>query len=154
MSSTSSATTSSPRRQVPQRQSLIDAHIRARIQGELEHLKKEEEDVRQQIEQALEKENLDKEKTMAGEASANDGSSSGDVKTSATLFGDLEEIRNKINKYHAKRDLSAHPEVQQAGSVLVECYKRNATTSLNCWREVDAFKATVANLEQNYLKSL
>lgn len=107
----------------PQRQSVIDAHIRARIQGELEHLKKEEAEVRQQIEQALEKENLDREKSMAGEASANDGTAAGDVKTSATLFGDLEEIRNKINKYHSKRDLSQYPEVQQAGSVLAECYK-------------------------------
>lgn len=113
----------------PQRQSVIDAHIRARIQGELERLKKEEEDVRHQIEAALEKENLDRERSMAGNAagSDNDGSApppgAGDVKTSATLFGDLEEIRNKINKYHSKRDLSQYPEVQQAGSVLVECYR-------------------------------
>ncbi|KAJ2924418.1 hypothetical protein H1R20_g12688, partial [Candolleomyces eurysporus] len=138
----------------PQRQSLIDSHIRARIQGELEHLRREEEDVRQQIEHALEKENLDREKGMAGDASANDGTTSGDVKTSAALFGDLEEIRNKINKYHAKRDLSEYPEVQAAGSVLAECYRRNATTSLNCWKEVESFKSTVAKLEQEYLKSL
>ncbi|KAJ3514577.1 hypothetical protein NMY22_g14686 [Coprinellus aureogranulatus] len=61
----------------PQRQSVIDAHIRARIQGELERLKKEEEDVRHQIEAALEKENLDRERSMAGDASSpsdNDGS--------------------------------------------------------------------------------
>jgi altered-inheritance-of-mitochondria protein 13 len=114
----------------PQRQSVIDSHIRARIQGELERLKKEEEDVRHQIEAALEKENLDRERSMAGDASAspdNDGSApapgAGDVKTSAALFGDLEEIRNKINKYHSKRDLSHYPEVQQAGSVLAECYR-------------------------------
>ncbi|TEB36078.1 hypothetical protein FA13DRAFT_1787526 [Coprinellus micaceus] len=105
----------------PQRQSVIDSHIRARIRGELERLKKEEEDVRHQIEAALEKENLDRERSMAGDASAspdNDGSApapgAGDVKTSAALFGDLEEIRNKINKYHSKRDLSQYPEVQQA----------------------------------------
>lgn len=158
----------------PQRQSIIDAHIRARIQGELERLKKEEEDVRHQIEAALEKENLDRERSMAGNASSaagsdNDGSApapgAGDVKTSAALFGDLEEIRNKINKYHSKRDLSQYPEVQQAGSVLVECYRcvarccrldllsnqgyrRNVQTTLNCWREVDTFKATVSKLEQ------
>ncbi|EAU88283.2 hypothetical protein CC1G_11761 [Coprinopsis cinerea okayama7 len=109
----------------PQRQSLIDAHIRARIQGELEALKREEEDVRQQIEAALEKENLDRERSMAGESSSSDedGSSSGDVKTSAALFGDLEEVKAKIEKYHAKRTLSEHPDIQAASNAVVECYK-------------------------------
>lgn len=106
----------------PQRQSLIDAHIRARINSELEALKQEEEDVRSQIEAALEKENLDKERSMAGE-SADDGSTAGDVKTSATLFGDLEEVRGKIEKYHAKKDMSGHPEIQEAGNAVVDCYR-------------------------------
>jgi len=63
------------RETAPERQSIIDAHIRARIHDELEHLKKEEEIVRQEIERALERENLDREKAMAGGASAGDGSS-------------------------------------------------------------------------------
>ncbi len=53
----------------PERQSILDGHIRARIRDELEHLKRDEEVVRQEIELALEKENLDREASMAGKAS-------------------------------------------------------------------------------------
>ncbi|TFK26360.1 hypothetical protein FA15DRAFT_667442 [Coprinopsis marcescibilis] len=139
----------------PQRQSLIDAHIRARINGELEALKREEEDVRQQIETALEKENLDRERSMAGESSsADDGASAGGVKTSASLFGDLDQVKQQVEKYHAKRSLSEYPDIQAAGSALVECYRQNTSTSLECWKEVENFKTSVGRLEQEYLKSL
>ena len=112
------------RETTPERQSILDAHIRARIQDELEHLKREEEQVRQEIERALERENLDREKSMAGEASEGDGVVSvGDVKNSAALLGDLEEVRTKIEKYHANRTASGFPEVEASSVALVECYR-------------------------------
>jgi altered-inheritance-of-mitochondria protein 13 len=107
----------------PERQSILDAHVRARIHDELEHLKREEEHVRQEIERALERENLDREKSMAGEASEGDGASVGDVKNSASLLGDLEEVRSKIEKYHASRNTAEFPEVDTSSAALVECYR-------------------------------
>ena len=106
----------------PERQSTLDAHIRSRIQSELEHLKQEEEYVRQEIERALEKENLDRERSMAGEASEG-GDAIGSIKSSALLMGDLEEIRSKVDKYQAKRDLSKFPDVKASGDAVASCYK-------------------------------
>jgi altered-inheritance-of-mitochondria protein 13 len=107
----------------PERQSILDAHIKARIRDELEHLKGEEEHVRQEIERALQRENLDREKSMAGEASDGDGASVGDVKNSAALLGDLEEVRMKIEKYHANRNTAEFPQVEASSAALVECYR-------------------------------
>jgi altered-inheritance-of-mitochondria protein 13 len=47
------------------RQATLDSHIRARIAAELERLQAEEQNVRQQIETALERENLDRETALA-----------------------------------------------------------------------------------------
>jgi altered-inheritance-of-mitochondria protein 13 len=106
----------------PERQSVLDAHIRGRIQGELERLRKDEEDIRHEIEQALEKENLDKERSVAGEESEG-GASSGGLRSSTALLGDLEEMRSKIDKYNSRRDFSTFPEVKTTGEAVVECYR-------------------------------
>jgi len=139
----------------PERQSTLDTHIRSRIKSELEHLKQEEENVRLEIERALEKENLDRERSMAGEASeGEDGAAAGSVKSSASLMGDLEEIRSKVDKYQAKRDLTEFPDVKENGEAVIACYKANLSTPLDCWREVNKFKASVANVEQQYFRTL
>ena len=106
----------------PERQSILDAHIRARIQGELERLRKDEEDIRHAIERALEKENLDKERSVAGEESEGGGSSGG-LRSSTALLADLEEMRSKIDRYNARRDFSKFPGVKTTGEAVVECYR-------------------------------
>ncbi|KAG5643905.1 hypothetical protein DXG03_009476 [Asterophora parasitica] len=130
----------------PERQSTLDALIRSRIQSELEHLKQEEEKVRQEIESALEKENLDRERSGA-EDSAEGGS--GRIPSSTELMGDLEEIRSKVDRYQARRDLREFPEVKSTGEAVVSCYQNHPTTPLDCWREVNAFKESVAQVEQS-----
>lgn len=106
----------------PSHQSTLDAHIRARIRAEIEHLRKEEEDVRHEIEAALEKENLDKARSLAGEASSSSGAT-GSVKNSSALLGDLEELKSKVDKYHSKRRLDEVPDVKNGSEAVVECYK-------------------------------
>jgi len=138
----------------PERQSILDGHIRARIRDELEHLKRDEEFVRQEIEQALEKENLDREASMAGEASEGDRTQAGDVRNSAALLGDLDEVRVKIEKYQSNKKIPEYPEVEQSGNAVAECYKKNKGAPLDCWPEVTKFKASVDRLEQAYFKSL
>ncbi|KAI0637316.1 hypothetical protein C8Q77DRAFT_1216063 [Trametes polyzona] len=137
------------------RQLSIDAHIRSRIQSELGRLHQEEERVREEIERALEKENLDRERSMAGEESASeDSSTAGTVKSSAALMGDLEELRQKIEKYHARQSSEDLSEVRAKGEEVVSCYKSHPTTTLDCWRAVEEFKASVAQVEQRYVNSL
>jgi len=130
----------------PARQNSIDAHIRARIQAELEHLRAEEQAVRAQIQAALEKENLDRERAMAGDPDS--------VKTSPALLADLEEVRAKVDRFHARRDLSEYPALRENSEALVACYKNNTTTPLDCWQQVDKFKASVAEIENEHMKSL
>ncbi|CAA7270169.1 unnamed protein product [Cyclocybe aegerita] len=138
----------------PERQSILDSHIVAKIRDELEHLKRDEEVVRQEIERTLERENLDREKAMAGEASEGDGSATGDVRNSAALLGDLEEVRAKIEKYQVNKKSAEYPEVEASGAAVSECYRKNNDTPLNCWPEVTRFRASVDKLEEQYFKSL
>lgn len=140
----------------PERQSTLDAQIRSRIQAELQHLRQEEEAVREEIERALEKENLDRERAMAGEAAdAADGADeAGRVKSSAALMGDLEELRQKVERFQTRRALNEFPDVQAKSEAVVNCYKSHPTTTLDCWREVNEFKNSVAKVEQHYIDTL
>ncbi|KAG1832756.1 hypothetical protein EV424DRAFT_1091873 [Suillus variegatus] len=133
----------------PERQSTLDAHVRARIQAELQHLRAEEESVQREIELALERENIDREKSSVGEEVAE-----GDVKNSMTLMGDLEEIRTKVDRFQTRRQLSDYPAVKESGEAVVLCYRQNPTAPLDCWREVREFNASVAQAESQHLASL
>lgn len=100
----------------PDRQSTLDAQVRARIEAELSHLRAEEEAVRSQIELALEKENLDRERALAADEDAS--------ASSTTLLGDLEEIKTKVDRFHSKRDLAEFPEVTIKSEAVASCYRR------------------------------
>ena len=71
----------------------------------------------------MEKENLDRERTMAGDASEGDGSGAGEIKSSTVLRGDLEEVAGKIRKYQSRKELTDYPEVKSCGDAVVECYR-------------------------------
>jgi len=102
-----------------QRQATLDAHVQSRIHAELGKLRSQEEQVRREIEQALEKENLDRERTMAGEG----GEGTGSVKSSAVLLGDLEEIQSKVDRFQSRKKLDDFPEVKESQEALIACYK-------------------------------
>jgi altered-inheritance-of-mitochondria protein 13 len=101
----------------PQRQAILDAHIRERVQSEVNSLRAQEDSVRQEIERALEKENLDRER------GDDDGSTLGDVKASAALMGDLEEIRMKMGKFQSRQALAGSVAAMESGEALTDCYK-------------------------------
>ena len=102
----------------PERQSTLDAHIRARINAELGRLREEEKVVREQIEAALEKENLSKERpgTEGDEAE-------GGVNSSSSIQGALDEVQKKVDRFHAKRDISGYLPVSESSQKLIECYR-------------------------------
>jgi MICOS complex subunit MIC19 len=149
----------------PKRRAMLDAHIRSRIQVDLQHLREQEDHVRQEIELALEKENLEREKSMAGEVAERDGTL-GSVKSSAALMGDLEEIRSEVDRFHSRQEAEGVRVVKEKGEAVVSCYRQalcclskdhfltdvcvrsHPTATLECWREVSEFKASVAQAEQ------
>ncbi|KAF8553390.1 hypothetical protein OG21DRAFT_1441928 [Imleria badia] len=134
---------------MPERQFAIDSKIRERIQREITSLHAEEETVQLEIHRALEKENLDREMSMV-----EDGSAHGGLKTGVALIGDLEEIREKVDRFQTRRQLGDFPSVKETGEAIASCYKMNLTTPLECWREVARFKDAVADAETRYLASL
>ncbi|GJJ09336.1 hypothetical protein Clacol_003558 [Clathrus columnatus] len=134
----------------PAQQSVLDAHVRARIQNEISRLRAEEEEVKQQIETALERENIDKERSAAGSESSGEGGDEGPdgvFRSSESLREDLEIIQKKVERFHRGSSLEDVPEIKETKERLVECYKNNQSTSLNCWKEVVEFKESVQRAE-------
>lgn len=140
----------------PERQSALDNHIRSRIRAEIQTLRAEEEKVQQEIQRVLERENLDREiDSVSGDGGGvAQGEGEAPPKNSATLIGDLEEIRAKVDRYQARRQLGDFPSVKEAGEAVVSCYRSNESTPLECWKQVALFKAAVADAETQYLASL
>jgi altered-inheritance-of-mitochondria protein 13 len=85
---------------------------------ELQRLREEEESVRREIEETLAKENLDKERAMAGESSA-DEADIGAVKSSASLLNDIDEVQRKVDNYSKARRQFDDDRAQR----VVSCYK-------------------------------
>ena len=178
----------------PARHALLDQAIRAKIGAEAARLRGQvgttaDSDegggggggvdiVRREIEAALERENLDRERSMTGDEGDGDGAH-GDVKNPTVLLGDLEEVRQKVDRYRARASLTEHPEVKEAREAIASCYRyilpfphitgpgpgfhslridfdfcdfppnrANPAMTLNCWSEVAAFRNAVAKLEQ------
>lgn len=101
------------------RQEALDSHIQSRIASELARLHEQESSVREEIERALEKENLDKERGAEGEDKG--------LSHSASLLKDLDELekRSLSLREESKKDLESETwkAVEQGRSALVECYK-------------------------------
>jgi altered-inheritance-of-mitochondria protein 13 len=107
----------------PERRANLDAHIRSRIQAELEYLRNEEEHVRQEIESALERENLSRERVMAGDVLDDNTDAAGAVRSSVALLGDLDQIRPKIDRFHARKKLEEFSKVETTNGAVISCYK-------------------------------
>ncbi len=102
----------------PTRQAVLDAGVRAKISAEAARLHEGDDVLRREIEAALERENLDRERSMAGDADEH-----GDVKNSTALLGDLEEVRQKVDRYRARASLADHPDVKKASEAVASCYR-------------------------------
>ena len=102
----------------PDRQSTLDAHIRARINAELGRLREEEKLVREQIEAALEKENLSRERAGTDGDEAERG-----VMSSSSIQDALDEVQKKVDRFHAKQDIGGYLLVSESSQKLIECYR-------------------------------
>lgn len=109
----------------PAQQSVLDAHVRARIQNEIARLRAEEEEVNRQMERALEKENLDRERSVAGESGGEgDGEGpDGVFRSSDSLRADLEAVQKKVERLHGRTSLEDLPEAKESQERLLACYR-------------------------------
>ena len=85
---------------------------------ELGRLREEEKLVREQIEAALEEENLSKER-----AGADGDKAKGGLTSSSSVQGALDEVQKKVNKFHAKKETGDYLLVAESSQRLVECYR-------------------------------
>jgi len=92
--------------------------VRAKIGAEAARLREGDDVLRREIEGALERENLERERGMTGDADEH-----GDVKNSTALLGDLEEVRQKVDRYRTRASLADHPEVKKASEDVASCYR-------------------------------
>lgn len=113
----SSSPSSNPNAPSSSRQETLDSHIQSRINQELKRLKEEEQEVKLEIEKALEKENLVKE--------AGDGVQGSGISHSVSLMRDLEELekRTQAKREESKKDLASGvwAEVEGGRLTLTEC---------------------------------
>ncbi|KAK4687928.1 MICOS complex subunit MIC19, partial [Tremellales sp. Uapishka_1] len=116
-----------------------DDIIRKRLAAESAHLRSEEAAILSSISAALEKENLDKEKPGM---------------SSEVLGRDIEEVREKVERMTRARKEKEGEGVRSSKSSVVKCYLDNPSTPLDCWKEVETFKAEVSKLEQAFVQSL
>ncbi|SNX84390.1 uncharacterized protein MEPE_03099 [Melanopsichium pennsylvanicum] len=126
------------------RQATLDTSIQQKIKSELERLRKEEAEVRSEIEKAIEKENLAKESKYKGQSEG---------KNSNVLRQELDQLRSKIDKYNKQKDISNYAGVKDAQEALVKCYKSQPDRTLDCWKEAEDFKKAVAEAEKKFISS-
>jgi altered-inheritance-of-mitochondria protein 13 len=105
------------------RQTTLDEHIRSRIQNEVQRLREEEETVRNEIQTALEKEVLTLDgDTARSRTNADDGEPSAPL-NSIVLLGDVEEVKQKVDRYHSRAASESVESIKNAADSIVTCYK-------------------------------
>ncbi|BGP38450.1 hypothetical protein JCM10449v2_002382 [Rhodotorula kratochvilovae] len=143
---------STPSSAVPaSRQQALDQHIQQRLASELHRLRQEEHAVRDEIERALEKENLDRERG----ADQGEGQGGKALPHSASLIKDLEDLEKRalaLRKERAETDDWKRVDVGK--EQLVKCFRDNKTTPLNCREQAEAFKQAVAGIESAFFQTV
>ncbi|GAA5973622.1 hypothetical protein JCM8115_002938 [Rhodotorula mucilaginosa] len=130
------------------RQQALDAHIQQRIAAELQQLRQQENQVRQEIERALERENLDRERGASATAGGEEGKAAA-LSHSASLLKDLEQLEKRASGLKKERAETAEWKAVDVGKEALErCFRDNRQTPLNCRAEAEKFKAAVAGVEK------
>ncbi|KAK7432801.1 hypothetical protein QQZ08_000663 [Neonectria magnoliae] len=118
------------------RSKLVEQQIQARVAEELKKLQ-------QQESEALK---VAQEKLAAAEFKADDGPSN------HTVSKEIEDMRKKLE---ARKQVRPLPDtVERARSAVVRCLRDNDRRPLDCWQEVENFKAEVKKLEKGWVEKV
>jgi hypothetical protein len=80
-------------------------------------LKEKESEIEQEIHRALDDETLEKK------VEESDQIVDGTVRSSLSLQNDLDEVRQKVDRYKSRREFSGAKEAEQKANAVAECYK-------------------------------
>ncbi|KAG6286658.1 hypothetical protein E4U09_006636 [Claviceps aff. purpurea] len=116
---------------------LIEQHIQARVAEELKKLQKMESE-------AL---NVAHDKMAAAESASTDDDKTGT--TSFSLGSEVDELRQKLEQRKTIREMPA--ELDSARSDVIRCLREHDRRPLDCWQEVESFKAGVRELERRWV---
>lgn len=95
----------------------MDSHVRDKIEAGVSKLKEKEAQIEEEIARALDKETLDRQPEET------DQIVDGTVRSSLSLQNDLDEIRQKVDRYHARREYEGVKEAERKASAVVDCYR-------------------------------
>lgn len=122
------------------RAKLIEKQIQARVAEELKKLQKRESETLAQTHEKLA--NNDK----SAKKNDDDGESG---PSTYTVSKEIEELRRRLGERKSVREL---PEgVEKARSDVIRCLRENDRRPLDCWQEVESFKAEVKKLEKTWV---
>ncbi|KAK3941930.1 putative DUF1690 domain-protein [Diplogelasinospora grovesii] len=126
------------------RQQALELQIQARVAAELKRLQAQEAEA---LREAQEK--LSAPPSTEGQQDGNDKSSG---LSRQTVSKEVEALRHKLEERKQVRQL---PEsVEAARSEVVRCLRENDRRPLDCWQEVERFKAEVRRLEKGWVDSV
>ncbi|KAG6002220.1 hypothetical protein E4U21_003311 [Claviceps maximensis] len=121
------------------RAKLIEQHIQARVAEELKKLQKKESETL----------SLAHDKLAASQGTDDDVNGDKGATTSFSLGKEVDELRRKLEQRKNIREL---PEgVDRARSEVIRCLRENDRRPLDCWQEVESFKAEVKKLEKSWV---
>ena len=121
------------------RQISLDDQIRNRINSELNRLRSEEYSVRDQIEKAIQSENLSKELSNVDNSN---------ILSTQSVKANIDQIKSKVDRHHKKRDLNEWPEIKNSQNDLIKCFNDEFNKPLNCYKQVETFKKVVNDAEK------
>ncbi|KAL7418509.1 hypothetical protein Q5752_006967 [Cryptotrichosporon argae] len=131
----------SPASPAPSTTSTDDV-VRQRLASEAAHIRQQEAEILSSISAALEKDNLDKEQGAAAGLSSD------------RLGRDIDDVREKVERLRREREGKESARIREAKDEVTRCYLSHPDRPLDCWKEVEAFKAEVSALEQAFVKSM
>lgn len=119
------------------RQQALELEIQRRVAAELKRLQAEEARSLQQKEAKLSAAAADAEQAYS------------DKPSRQTVSQEIEALRAKLEERRKVRTIPDSTEA--ARSEVVRCLRENDRRPLDCWREVEAFKAEVRKLENGWV---
>ncbi|KAH0594379.1 hypothetical protein MHUMG1_07729 [Metarhizium humberi] len=118
------------------RAKLIEQHVQARVAEELKKLQKKESE-------AL---------SVAHEKIASSENSDENKLSSFSLGKEVDDMRRKLEERKKVREL---PEsVENARGAVIRCLREHDRRPLDCWQEVEDFKAEVKKLEKTWVDKI
>jgi len=139
------------------RQRNLELQIQQRVTEELERIRKEEATRLAQYTERLTPSSEDQQSDDSSSPSIKEkissaltpSSSQNKDRSNDSVSKEVAELRNKLERRNKPGQTDASLEKAKEG--LVQCLRLNDRRPLDCWEQVETFKAEVAKLEQKFV---